>query len=182
MPSKRKRTADSWRREPRKNWIDSHWVGITPKLEGYSIWQRKPNNGRPNSRVAYIVHPNRTKIGPFVNVTKAKEHAELLSRVSDLTEEDRQRLKRASEVDAPVIKAGFEICPTGGGCTAWQHTLPDGRYFWITDIGGTGLGLTENEPYLLGFYTADGEDISYSEHRDLAETLRAFETLRRVAL
>lgn len=54
---------------------------------------------------------------------------------------------------------GFEICHTGGGCTAWERKLPDGRQCMLTQIGGCSHELGEGgELYLLGLYDAETGD------------------------
>jgi hypothetical protein len=171
----------NWQRVPRQGPVVSHWVGVTETLKELSIWQEPARDGRQNSKHAFVRGSRGQHWGPFETVAEAKDYAEILRNAASLTDEERWRAERFEAVDKHMLAAGFEIVPTGGGCTAWQYTLPDGRYFWITDEGGTGLGFQNDQVYLVGFYTEDGENSVTSEHQSLDEALRVFTTLRSAA-
>lgn len=58
-----------------------------------------------------------------------------------------------------LARAGFEIISTGGGCTAWCRTFPNGRYVLLTDedIGTT--FKTDTDSAVVGVYDAESQPI-----------------------
>jgi hypothetical protein len=52
---------------------------------------------------------------------------------------------------------GFEVCATGGGCTAWHKKLNDNAYILVTDdCGFSADDLSEGA--IIGLYGEDGGD------------------------
>lgn len=63
---------------------------------------------------------------------------------------------------------------TGGSCTAWEHTMPDGSYWLLTDDN---MGAPAHDyigPTLLGHYDAEGEQLSCDEYPSAAAARAAF--------
>jgi hypothetical protein len=60
---------------------------------------------------------------------------------------------------------GFKVYGTGGGCEAYHLELADGRYFLLTDSGGSASPDPDDDGSpMLGIYTADDEAIAAVEN------------------
>jgi len=60
----------------------------------------------------------------------------------------------------PKEAYGFYVVQTGGGCTALQLDVKDGKYIWLTDENGSHvLPASVGQPFLMGLYNKDGEEI-----------------------
>lgn len=88
--------------------------------------------------------------------------------------------------DGRLFKAaGFELEPTGGGCTAWRRDVADGCYILVTDSGGTDHRLGESyaadpgraDCWLIGLHRDDGDHSDGLEAGTVTEAIEAAERL-----
>lgn len=77
--------------------------------------------------------------------------------------------------------AGWHVTGTGGGCTAWQRDLPDGRYALITD-GNQGAPSYDSEDLVIALYphpdADDSDEIAGPHYGNLASCLAWFDANR----
>lgn len=75
------------------------------------------------------------------------------------------------------------IKPTGGGCTVYEITLPDGGYVWATDESGC-MAPEPGDIALVAIYDADdfslGEGVSmdYAQWEELRPELAECRTMQ----
>ena len=69
-----------------------------------------------------------------------------------------------------ATSAGFHVAHTGGGCLTWERVFDDGRYLWICDEGN-GLGMKPDDPFVVGFYDAEGNTIDDGTVENFATAL-----------
>jgi len=73
-----------------------------------------------------------------------------------------------------MIRNQWNLVDTGGGCTAWEFKLDDGRYFLITDAEGAVAACMLDQCVTIGFYDPEGEYYSFENHI-LYDILEAWE-------
>lgn len=84
---------------------------------------------------------------------------------------DRMTSNMRSPLAAPLLAAGWEIEPAGGGNTVWSKYRDD-IGVWLTD--GSGLDTNLEDPhdgFMIGHYNSDGELIRKAYFATLDEAL-----------
>src|SRR3954447_2773003 len=87
---------------------------------------------------------------------------------------ERRKGEVVSETVGEMMKQlGFELWETGGGSLAYSRVVPGG-YVLITREDGSTLPASADEPVLLGWYGAEGDNVPVND-------VDAFSTLREAA-
>ncbi len=72
-------------------------------------------------------------------------------------------MRSPSAVNAFMTTAGFALEMTGGNCTAYIRTLPDGNTVWVTQHMEPVAPDTFTVAVEFGMYDASGEAIGISD-------------------
>ena len=92
-------------------------------------------------------------------------YLERYSQLIQLTEEYRLFLPEG---------ATGEVIHTGGGCFAYEITMPNGWMAWITDTDCDVVDVHEETPTHLGFYCDDGNDfVGWTPNMNMVDALTA---------
>jgi hypothetical protein len=86
---------------------------------------------------------------------------------------------KATPVGRFLMKRGWTLEQTGGGCMAWAYVFGHAHSAWITCVDGGDVTHKLGEPVTLGFYEDEEDQGTTKEYPNLKAALVAFEDYKR---